>query len=94
LEIRTVANPNPYQARAAKRRAHKPLNLLDVLKIMTKAIREAEAALLATDDVELTLKCVHALSQSCGMYAKLLEVGEFEARLKALEDVYHRRNGQ
>jgi hypothetical protein len=88
-----MANPNPHAARLAKRRAHKPLDLLDVLKIMTKAIREAEAAMLTTTEVDLSLRCVHALSQACGQYAKLLEIGEFEARLKALEDAKDRRNG-
>jgi hypothetical protein len=88
-----VANRSPHAARLAKRRARKALDLPDVLRIMTVAIREAESALLTSTEVELTLKCVHALSQSCGMYAKLLEVGEFEARLKALEDARARRNG-
>jgi len=62
VEHTTVANPNPHAARLAKRRAHKPLNLADVLKIMTRAIREAEYGLLTTvDDVELSLRCVHSL---------------------------------
>jgi hypothetical protein len=94
VEETTVPNPNPYAARQAKRRARKTLDLPDVLKIMTKAIREAEMALLQADDPEFTLRCVHALSQACGQYAKLLEVGEFEARLKVLEDARERRNGR
>jgi hypothetical protein len=34
---------------------------------------------------EVRLRAIHALSQACGQYAKLLEVGELEARLAALE---------
>jgi hypothetical protein len=37
-------------------------------------------------DRELTLKAIHALSQCCGQYAKLLEIGELEARLQAREE--------
>jgi hypothetical protein len=88
-----MANPNPQAARQAKRRARKALDIPDVLRIMTVAIREAEIALLTASDVEITLKCVHALSQSCGMYAKLLEVGEFEGRLAAVEAAQAQRNG-
>ena len=89
-----MANPNPYAARQAKRRAHKPLNLADVLKILTSAIREAERLLYGADDPEVTLRCVHALSQACGQYSKLIEIGEFEARLKVLEEAHVRRNGR
>ena len=80
-----MANPNPYAARQARRRAHKPLNLADVLKVLTTAIREAERLLYEADDPELTLRCVHALSQAAGQYVKLLEVGEYEARLASIE---------
>ena len=78
---------NPHQARLAKRRAHKPLNLADVLKILTSAIREGERLLLeaSDDDHDLTLRAIHALGQVCGQYSKLLEIGELEARLAALE---------
>lgn len=88
-----VANPNPYRARAAKRRAHKPLNLTDVLKILTSAIREAERVLYEADDPEMILRCCHALAQATGQYSKLLEIGEFEGRLQALEAAVQRRNG-
>jgi len=80
-----VANPNPYAARQAKRRAHKPGNFTDVLKVLWTAVREAERLLYQSEDPEFTLRCVHALSQACGQYSKLLEIGEFEARLAAVE---------
>jgi hypothetical protein len=72
-------------ARAAKRRAHKPLNLQDVLKILTSAIREAERLLYEADDPDFTLRCIHALSQACGQYSKLMAEGELEARLSVVE---------
>jgi hypothetical protein len=37
----------------------------------------------ASDD--MTLKAAHCISQCAGQYAKLLEIGEFEARLAAIE---------
>ena len=82
-----MANHSPHVARLAKRRAHKPLDLADILKILTTAIREGERLLLsaADDDHDLTLRTIHALGQVTGQYAKLLEVGELEARLAALE---------
>lgn len=36
---------------------------------------------------EMILKCTHALSQACQAYVRMLEVGEFEARIKALEAI-------
>ena len=51
------------------------------------ALLEADAVLQSTngDNPELTLKAVYAVSQCAGQYAKLLEVGELEARIAALE---------
>ena len=52
------------------------------------AVLAAEAVLLdaaKAGDSALTLRGVHALTQATGAYAKLVEVGEFEARLTALE---------
>jgi hypothetical protein len=81
-----MANTSQYKARLAKRRAHKPGNLQDILKILWTAISDVEHLLYtAGDDADLRLRCLHALSQSCGQYSKLLEIGELEARLSALE---------
>jgi hypothetical protein len=88
-----MANPNPYAARLAQRRAHKPGTLADLLKVLWTAIRDAEHLLYSADDPEFRLRCVHALSQAAGQYAKLLEIGEFEARLVQIEDNQSRRNG-
>jgi hypothetical protein len=79
-------NTKPHLARLSKRCAHKPGSLEDILKILWTAIKDVEQLLYtAEDDADLRLRCLHALSQSCGQYSKLLEIGELEARLSALE---------
>jgi uncharacterized small protein (DUF1192 family) len=80
-----MPNPNPHHARLAKKRARKPGDMHQVLRMLWQALLEAEEVLLHAEDAELTLKAVHAISQSAGQYAKLLEVGELEARLAAVE---------
>jgi hypothetical protein len=78
---------NPHAARLVKRQKHKPGNLRDLLQVLWQALLEAQAVLEAAgeDEAELKLKAVHAISQCGGQYAKLLEVGELEARLTAVE---------
>ena len=89
-----MANTKQYKARLAKRRAHKPGNLQDILKILWTAIADVEHVLYtAGDDADLRLRCLHALSQSCGQYSKLLEIGELEARLAALEQAMKGTHG-
>jgi hypothetical protein len=80
-----MPNRNPWQARHAKRRVRKPGNLLDLQRKLWRCLCEAELILEEADDPELVLKAVHAISQCSGQYAKLLEVGEIEARVQALE---------
>jgi hypothetical protein len=41
--------------------------------------------LLDAEDPDQCLRAVHAVSQASGQYIKLLEVGELEARIQALE---------
>lgn len=71
----------------AKKKRHKPGNLDDLLRVVWQALLEAEAVLESTDgdNPELALKAVHAVSQCAGQYEKLLEIGELEARVSALE---------
>lgn len=90
-----MANASPHAARLARKRRHKPGQLPELLRVLWQALLEAEAVLAVAsgNDPELTLKAVHAIVQASAGYAKLLEVGEFEARLKALEDLSLRRNG-
>jgi hypothetical protein len=60
---------------------------------MWGALREAEDVLTQApdDNPELRLKAVHAIIQAGSSYAKLLEVGELEARLKVLEELLRGR---
>ena len=81
-------NPNPTKARLAKKSARKPGNLQALQRKLWGAIVHAEEVLEGASrdqDRELTLKAIHALSQCGGQYAKLLEIGELEARVAALE---------
>jgi hypothetical protein len=80
-----VANPNPFHARMAKKRARKPGDLRALQRMLWRALLEAKTVFLESDNDELSLKAVHALSQASGQYAKLLEIGELEARVVALE---------
>lgn len=66
----------------------KPGDLQDLRRKLWGAILHAEEILessVAGEEDDKRLKSIHALSQCCGQYARLLEVGEFEARLRALE---------
>ena len=83
-----MANPNPYQARQGKKLVRKVGDMHGLLKKLWQAILEAERVLLDAphDQPKLSLKACHALSQCCGQYANLLEIGELEARIVALEE--------
>ena len=82
-----MPNPSPHKARIAKKRKGKPGDMPRLLRVVWSALLEAERVMESTDsdNPELTLKAVHAVSQCAGQYAKLLEVGELEARIVALE---------
>ena len=61
-----MANPNPHAARLAKKRRRKPGKLEDLVRVVWRAVVEAEAILTVAsgDDPELTLKAVHAIVQA------------------------------
>jgi hypothetical protein len=80
-----MPNPSPYKARLGKRRHKKPGDLPALTRVLWRAVLEAQEILEAATEPELKLKAIHALSQCAGQYSKLLEVGEFEARLAAVE---------
>jgi hypothetical protein len=82
-----MPNPNPHQARMAFRRKGKPGDMDVLLRVVWHALIEAVAVLDAThgDNPELCLRAVHAVSQCAGQYARLLEIGEHEARIACLE---------
>jgi hypothetical protein len=80
-----VANLNPVKARLGRKLRGKPGNLGEVQMILWHCLKRAQGILELTDDEEPALRAIHAISQVAGQYVKLLEVGEFEARIAALE---------
>jgi hypothetical protein len=84
-------NNNPFRARQEKKARGKPLALQEVLAILSDAIRKTEALLDGEEDRDFILRCTHALSQSCGQYARLSEVGELENRIRILESALQGR---
>jgi hypothetical protein len=78
-------HPDPLRARLAKKRRRRAGGLPQLTAILWKALLEAESVLQAAEEPALRLRAVHALSQCAGQYAKLLEIGELEARIQALE---------
>jgi len=81
-----MPNPNPLQARQAKKQKVKKAGDLPALcRKLWQGILEAEAVLLGSQDPDLTLRACHALSQAAGQYSRLLTAGEVEARLQLLE---------
>jgi len=88
-----MANLSPHKARLGKKLRGKPGDLAQVQLILWYALKRAQGILETSDDEEPALRAIHAVSQVAGQYVKLLEVGEFEARLKALEEAHVRRNG-
>ena len=84
-----MANSNPHQARAGKRRAAvqragSPDDLRAIVWTAILAARDIVAD-AATDPAE-RLRAVHAISQAAGNYLRLVEATEFDARLRAVED--------
>jgi hypothetical protein len=79
-------NPNPAEARKAKRarRRGKPGTLEDARVLLWRALTRA-GELLEEEDPAYALKAVHAISQGAAAYARIVEVGELEARIAALE---------
>ena len=81
-----MSNPNPTAARQGKRkkRREQPGTLEDARALLWRALTRA-GELLEEEDPVLSLKAVHAVSQGAAAYARIVEVGEMEARLAALE---------
>lgn len=83
-----MANPNadPTKARQARRRKRRgqPGTLEDARALLWRALERA-GDLLEEEDPLLSLKAIHAVSQGAAAYARIVEVGEIEARLAALE---------
>jgi hypothetical protein len=81
-----VPNPDPFKARLGRRRRRRKVGDLAALqRKLWGAICEADGVIVGADADELRLKAIHALVQAGMAYAKILEIGEYEARLAALE---------
>lgn len=78
-------NPQTLKARMAKKKRQRTGDLKALQRKVWTALLHAEDVLEDAAEPELRLKAIHALSQCAGQYAKLLEVGELEARLSELE---------
>lgn len=87
-----MPNPSPHHARMAKKRRGKPGDLPAVKRELWHALQRAVQVLDGAPEAnpELILKAVHAVSQVCGQYMKLLEIGELESRFAALEALVKR----
>lgn len=81
-------NPNPTKARQAKRakRRAQPGTLDDARALLWRALARA-GDILDGEDVEdaTVLRALHGISQGAAAYARIVEVGELEARIAALE---------
>jgi hypothetical protein len=80
-------HPDALKARMGKKRKRQPGNLHQLQVVLWNALLDAQGVLdqAERDNPELILKAVHAVSQCAGQYAKLLEIGELEARVQAIE---------
>ena len=83
------------QARQKRRRIRKVGSLEDARRKLWQAVTCAEDVLLDDESDNVTaLKAVHAITQATTAYAKLVEVGELEARLAELEAALETRRQQ
>jgi hypothetical protein len=80
-----MPNPDPYRARLTRKRRRKTGDLPALQRKLWGAICEADDLIVLAEADELRLKAIHALVQAGMAYAKLLEIGEHEARLAAIE---------
>jgi hypothetical protein len=86
-------NASPYKARLGKKRARKPGDLAALTRVLWRAVLEAQEIMETAEGEDLRLRAIHAISQTSSAYAKLLEIGEFEARLAALEAAQQKGHG-
>jgi hypothetical protein len=84
-----------HVARMAKKQRRKIRKLGDLEAAQRKlwqAITAAEEVLMDEEsDSTMVLKATHAISQATSTYARLIEVGEMEARLAELEQALEAR---
>jgi hypothetical protein len=90
------ANADPTKARQAKKRKRRgsPGSIEDARALLWKALQRAgellEAEIMedgvSRPDNHTALRAIHAISQGAAAYARIVEVGELEARLSTLEN--------
>jgi hypothetical protein len=82
-----VPNPDPFKARLGRRRRRRKVGDLAALqRKLWGAICEADDMLVGAEADEFRLKAIHAFVQAGMAYATVLEIGEQEARLRAVEE--------
>ncbi len=79
-----MSNPNPYAARLAAAARRKPGDLDEVRARTWGALLQSYTD-IGVSDPEQRRKALLAYAQLAGVYVRLLEVGEHEARLTKLE---------
>ena len=80
-----MPNPDPYHARLSRKRRRTTGDLNALRRKLWGAICEADDLIGSAETDEIRLKAIHALVQAGMAYAKICEVGEYEARLAAIE---------
>jgi hypothetical protein len=81
-----MANANPYQGRIERKKKRRANGDIEgATALVWRAMKKAETIMKASQEHDVQLKAIHALSQSASVYARLIECGELEARLAAIE---------
>jgi hypothetical protein len=80
-----MANKNPVHARLALRKRRRTGDLQDLMRATWRGINDAEAALDMAVTVAEKCSAIHALSAIAITYTKMLQIGEYEARLAQIE---------
>jgi len=80
-----MANKNPYHGRMGRKAKRSAGDVDRLREKLWKALERAEG-LMDNDDTAVVLRAIHALAQATGPYLKAVEVGELEARLRAIEE--------
>jgi hypothetical protein len=81
-----VGNRNPVAGRLAQKARAKPGDLADVQALLWAALDKAQGVMEASAQKDdMVLRAANCIGQLAMSYAKLLEIGETEARLQAVE---------
>jgi hypothetical protein len=81
-----VGNKNPVAGRLAQKDRGKPGDLAAVQVLLWTALDKARGVMEASAQKDdMVLRAANCIGQLAMSYAKLLEVGETEARLQAVE---------